>query len=98
MDSKDNNLHSIGDAIKKMVKDYHLKEKLTEVQLNEGWERIMGKMIAKHTTQIFIHEGKLHLHLDSAPLKQELMFARTKIKEVLNKEAGEEVITEVVIH
>ena len=57
----------------------------------------MGKMIAKYTRQISIYDKKLFLQIDSAPLKQELFYSREKIIKMMNEEAGEEVIKEVVI-
>ena len=90
------NEKSIKDAIGSFLKSSRLSGRLAEHKILDGWEKIMGKMIAKHTKQISIHEKKLYLHLDSAPLKQELFYSREKIMQMLNEEAGEEVIKEIV--
>ena len=90
------NEQSLKDAIGEFLKVSHLSSKLAEQKVIDGWEKIMGKMIAKHTKQISISNKKLYLQLDSAPLKRELFSSREKILKMLNEEAGEEVIQEVV--
>lgn len=87
---------SLKDAIGSFLKTSRLSGKLANQKIIDGWEKIMGKMIAKHTTQISIYDKKLFLYLDSAPLKQELFYSREKIVQMLNEEAGEEVIKEIV--
>ena len=90
------NEQPIKDAIGEFLKVSRLSGKLAEQKIIDGWERLMGKMIAKHTKQISIYDKKLFLHLDSAPLKQELFYSREKLVKMLNDEAGEEVIKEIV--
>lgn len=90
------NEQSLKDAIGTFLKSSRLSGKLAEQKIIDGWEKHMGKMIAKHTKQISISNKKLFLHLDSAPLKQELFYSREKIIKMLNEEAGENVIEEVI--
>lgn len=90
------NEQNIKDAINEFLKVSRLSGKLAEQKVIDGWEKLMGKMIANHTTQISIINKKLFLQLDSAPLKQELFYSREKIIKMLNEEAGEEAIQEIV--
>ena len=90
------NEQSLKDAIGSFLKTSRLSGKLANQKIIDGLEKIMGKMIAKHTKQITIYDKKLFLHLDSAPLKQELFYSREKIIQMLNEEAGEEIIKEIV--
>ena len=91
------NEQSLKNAIGDFLKTSNLSGKLAEQKVIDGWEKIMGKMIAKYTRQISIYDKKLFLQIDSAPLKQELFYSREKIIKMMNEEAGEEVIKEVVI-
>ena len=90
------NEQSLKNAIGDFLKVSRLSGKLAEQKIIDGWEKHMGKTIAKHTKQISISNKKLFLHLDSAPLKQELFYSREKLIKMLNEEAGEEVIQEIV--
>ena len=87
---------SIGDAIRRMLSDYKLDSKLNEVKLISRWKHVVGDMIDKHTENLYIKNKILYIKLDSPALKNELMYSRSKIIELLNKEAGLEVIKEVV--
>jgi hypothetical protein len=57
----------------------------------------MGKTISTYTSNISVRKNVLYLTILSAPLKQELSYAKDKIKLRLNEELGEEFIREVVI-
>lgn len=91
------NEQTIKDVINNLLGEYHIKEKLSEVNIVQSWERLMGKLIAKNTTKIYIKSKKLFIHLESPALRQELLYSKTRIIEIINKEAATELIHEVVI-
>lgn len=84
-------------AIELMVNEFKLRSGLDESRIREKWGIVMGAMIAKHTSNISLRKGKLYLKIDSAALKHELTYSKDKIKEIFNKELGEDVITDVLI-
>lgn len=90
------NEQSLKNAIGEFLKVSRLSGKLAEQRVIDGWEKLMGKMIAKHTGQISISNKRLYLQINSAPLKQELFYSREKLIKMLNEEAGEPVIEEIV--
>ncbi len=92
---KDNEI-SLGDAIKEVLKRLRMDEKLEEVNLMASWEKVVGPMINRHTDNLVVRNRILYVNLDSAPLRSELMLARSKIVEALNKEAGKKVIDDIV--
>jgi hypothetical protein len=57
----------------------------------------MGPVIAKYTGDIRITNGVLYVEVKSAALREELSFGKSKIIEVLNAEAGSELIREVIL-
>ncbi|HRG51851.1 MAG TPA: DUF721 domain-containing protein [Bacteroidia bacterium] len=91
------NEHTLKEAIEQLLKAYRLDSKLAERKLIASWEHVMGIMIAKHTTDLYIKHKQLFVTLDSAALRNELSLAKTKIVKLLNDEAGSEVITEVIL-
>ena len=91
------NEQSIKDVISDFLQSNHMKGKLMEINIINNWEKIMGVLIAKNTTKIYFAKGKLFIHIESAPLRNELNYSRSKIVELVNKEAGEELIDEVVV-
>lgn len=84
------------EGLETLVRVYRLGGKLSEVSLVASWERVMGKAVALKTKEVYISKGKLFVRLTSAPLKHELVMAKTRVLELLNAEAGTEVVSEVV--
>ncbi len=84
------------DAFESFLKVYNLKTKFNETYLVAYWEKIMGASIANRTEKMYIKSGVLFIRLNSAPLSQELLLAKTKLIQLLNTEIGEQVINDVV--
>lgn len=89
--------YHIGDAIKGFLKKSHLKNGVRAVQIEEIWEKLMGKTIAKYTERIQIINQKLFIHTSVGPLKNELLYQKQQIIDRVNEAFGEKVINEVVI-
>lgn len=85
------------ELVDKMLRAYGLGEKLDEVSLIKSWEETVGKMIAKHTSDLYFREGVLYISLDSSALRQELSYAKSKLIENLNKKAGKRMVKEIVL-
>ncbi len=96
IDRRRADIQPIGDSLKALMKAYRLDGKLGEVQLVQNWEKIMGKPIAMKTQQLYFKDGKLFVRLTSAPLKHELNMSKSKVIELLNTEAGSDVVKDVV--
>jgi hypothetical protein len=89
--------YSVGDALKEFLKQSKLKTPIQALQIEEIWEQIMGKTISRYTDKIQIHGQTLYINSMVAPLKQELLFQKDKIIQLVNEALGEQVIKEVVI-
>ncbi|HEU4859221.1 MAG TPA: DUF721 domain-containing protein [Chitinophagaceae bacterium] len=89
--------YSIGDAIQKFLEQSRIKGSIQALQIEELWGEIMGKTIAKYTEEIKIINDTLFITTHVAPLKQELVFQKEKIKLRVNEALGKNVIKEVVI-
>ncbi|WP_114777642.1 DUF721 domain-containing protein [Botryobacter ruber] len=96
IDKRKADIQPIGDSIKALLKAYRLQGKLSEVNIVQNWERLMGKPIALKTKEVYFKDHKLFVRLTSAPLKHELNMSKSKVLELLNREAGEEVVKDVV--
>ena len=89
--------YSLGDALKKFLDKSQLKGSIQALQIEEVWEQIMGKTVARYTDKIQIHGQTLYVNTTIAPLRQELMYQKDKIIQRVNEALGEKVIREVVI-
>lgn len=87
---------SVGEVFEAFLEAYQLKSKFNESYLVTYWERLMGQSIAQRTEKIYISKGILYIRISSAPLRQELVLAKSRIIQKLNQEIGEETIKEIV--
>jgi hypothetical protein len=88
---------SLGEALQLFLKKSKLRTGVQAVQIEEVWEKIMGKTVAKYTDKLQIIGATLFITTTVAPLKNELVYQKEKIIELVNKELGEKVIKEVVV-
>ncbi|MEZ4919609.1 MAG: DUF721 domain-containing protein [Saprospiraceae bacterium] len=88
---------SLKDAMQLMIDQYRLEPQLQETRIKMLWEERMGKTISTYTSKLYLRKNILYVTILSAPLKQELVYGRDKIKKMLNEELGEDLIQDVVI-
>ena len=96
MKKKDND-QTLKEAIGDFLRSENMDGKLAEVNVINKWESIVGKLIAGQTKKMYFFDGKLNIQIESAALRQELNYQRFKIVELVNKEAGMKLITDVVV-
>lgn len=90
--------YSLGEAIKEFLSKSRLKSYVQAIQIEEVWEQIMGKTIARYTEKIAIQGDKLFITTYVAPLKQELLYQKDTIIQRVNEALGEKVVKEVIIN
>jgi hypothetical protein len=88
---------SLAEAMQDYIKEMNLGPKLKEISLLESWELMVGKAISTRTSKIYIKDKVLFVYLRSPIVRNELMMIREALREKLNREAGEEVIKEIVL-
>ena len=88
---------SLKNLIGEVLDTYGLKDKLHETKLIDQWENIVGPLIAKHTTKVYINQQKLFVKVDSAPLKQELCYSTEKMLDLVNDALGEPWVKEIIV-
>lgn len=96
--SRRKNELSLGEAIEAWLQETGMKEKVQVQKIKNGWPRIMGEAIARNTERIWFNEGVLHIRLSHPMWRNELQLAKTKIKEMANREIQSNLVQEVKIH
>ena len=89
--------YSLKDAIKTFLNQSRIKGSIQALQVEDVWEQVMGKTIARYTDNLKVINKTLYVTTHVAPLKQELVFQKEKIKKRVNEALGERVIEEVVV-
>lgn len=88
---------SLQDAMKEFLKTSRLKSGIQAFQIEQVWETIMGKTIAKYTDKIEIVGATLFITSSVAPLKNELLYQKELIIQKVNEALGEKLINKIVI-
>ena len=88
---------SLQNAIQQFLNKSRLKSGIQALRIEDIWEEMMGKTIAKYTDKIQIINHTLFVTTTVAPLKNELLYQKEKIIERVNELLGEKLVKDVVV-
>lgn len=88
---------SIGEAMQEFLNSSRIKGGIQALQIEDVWEAIMGKTIARYTDKLQIIGDKLIITTHVAPLKNELIYQKEKIKQRVNEALKQRVVNEVIV-
>ena len=84
---KRNDAEQIGKLIQQFLRQESLESPLNEQRLLDAWPQILGPAAA-YTSNLYIRNQTLYVHLTSAALRQELMMGREVLVRTLNQRVG----------
>ena len=93
---KRNNAEQIGDVLRQFLRQRGLETPLNEYRLVDAWKDVVGPVIARYTTNLFIKNQVLYVSLSSSVIRQELMMGREMLVRNLNAQVGSQVIVNIV--
>lgn len=94
---RNTNEQSMKEVLEALLKAYRIESGVNTAMIEASWIKMMGKTIAKHTTEIQLRDKTLFLKIDAPALRHELNFAKEKIKNNINEEFKMDLVDEVVI-
>ena len=87
---------SVGDVLRKYLRQEGLETPLNQQRLISKWFELMGPGISAYTGEIYIKNQTLFVQLKSPALKNNLMMERERLVKRLNEAAGAQVIMNVI--
>jgi predicted nucleic acid-binding Zn ribbon protein len=93
---KSSNEYTLKQAIEALIDQYKIEERLSETVVINDWEKIVGKMVARHTKNMHIKKRVLFIEFDNAALRNEMSFAKTRLIDAINKSLKNDAIEEIV--
>lgn len=87
--------YSVGDALKILIARAGWGAKVQEMRLKQEWEAIVGKTIARYTTNLQLQNRVLSIQTDVAPLKQELQLGKENLMQKINAYFEETVVLDI---
>ncbi len=91
------NESSLKDLLSQFVNSKPIHDKYQQVQLKNVWKETLGATINHYTTDVRLYKGILTIVVSSAPLRQELLYSKVKIIDLLNQALGDKVVKDVRI-
>lgn len=92
---KRSNQLSIGEAIKIMIADLGMEEKIFTAQAEETFAEMMGSYIMKYVEKFYVDKQVLYVKIKTPELRNELQFGKSKIIAHINQTIGQEFIIDV---
>jgi hypothetical protein len=89
--------YSMQEALQQFLNGSRIKGGIQAMQIEDVWEDIMGKTIARYTDKLQIIGDKLIITTSVGPLKNELIYQKEKIKQRVNEALKAKVVNEVII-
>ena len=91
-----NDAEQIGEMIRKFFRQTGLETPLNEYRLVQAWKEVVGPVITRYTSNLYIKNQILYVHLTSSVLRQELMMGRDLLVRNLNEQVGAQVIVNII--
>lgn len=79
---------SIGSVIAEILRENGLEGPLMERRIIAAWPEVLGPTVARYTGEMNIQNGVLFVHIQSAPLRQELFNCRFQLVKKLQEAVG----------
>lgn len=88
---------NITDVLLRYLRQEGLETPLAQHRAIDAWPKVVGALVAEHTTEIYIHAQTLYVRIDTPSLRANLMMNRTHLLALINKQAGMTVVCDLVI-
>ena len=95
---KRRNAQSIGEVIAGFMQQEHSSQAALEMRASALWPEVVGPGVNRYTTNRWVRDGVLHIHLSSAALKNELMMMRQSLVARLNERVGADALRDIRFH
>ena len=89
---------TVKEIIDRVLDDESIRDTARAQRLCYMWPEVVGPGINRHTVRRYVADRILHVYINSASLKQELLFHRDRLVQLLNEAAGADVITDITFH
>ena len=92
-----NNINTIGEVIKKLIKNNKLSKRLDDLNVLDVWNNIMGKDLEKYVKSTKLVDDKLYIALRSSIVRNEISYKKTELIQRINKKLNKDVIKDIIL-
>ena len=92
-----NNTNTIGQIIKKIIRNNKLSKRLDVLNVLDVWNNIIGKDLEKYIKSTKFVDDKLYVKLRSSIVRNEMSYKKTQLIQRINKKLNKEVIKDIIL-
>ena len=86
---------SVGDVLRSLLEETDLQNRMEELRAADLWSKVAGEAIASECGKPTVKNGVMSVSIPNASLRQELLMNRSRLKNLINKYIGKDIITEI---
>lgn len=87
----------LGTVMKEFIgRSETLGKGLARLDIEAIYRAEMGPVVSSYTEKIYLRGNKVYIHIQSAPLRAELLSSREGLIHLLNKALGEPIVAEII--
>lgn len=86
---------SIGDVLRDLLEETSLQNRMDELKAADMWKKIVGDSIGNQTTSPTVKNGVMCIGVPNVSLRNELHMNRSRLKEIINRSFGKDIINEI---
>ena len=92
-----NNTNTIGQIIKKIIRNNKLSKRLDVLNILDVWNNIIGKDLEKYIKSTKLVDDKLYVKLRSSIVRNEMSYKKTQLIQRINKKLNKDVIKNIIL-
>ena len=92
-----NNINTIGEVIKKLIRNNKLSKRLDVLNVLDVWNNIIGKDLEKYIKSTKLVDDKLYVKLRSSIVRNEMSYKKTQLIQRINKKLNKDVIKDIIL-
>ena len=85
----------VSDLMRVIIRQNGLETPLLQRRLLEAWDSVAGELIARYTTEKYIRNQDLCVHIENPALRSEISMMKTELIAKLNNAVGGQVIRDI---
>lgn len=89
---------SVADVLQQLLREEGLETPLQQKRLIDSWETVMGRIVARYTTEKFIQNQTLYVKIVNPALRQDLAMMRQQLAKRLNEQVGSFIISDIKVY
>ncbi|MBE85989.1 MAG: hypothetical protein CMC64_02915 [Flavobacteriaceae bacterium] len=90
-------LKSIKSILENFVDQDKISDGIFNVKIKQAWEKAVEKKILDYTKSIYIKRDVLFIEVSNPILKQEILYSRQKVIDLINDDLGKEIVKKIVL-